>query len=198
MRKLLILFLLIIITNLFSFNVTLQNGDKVKGKLILVKRNWYYVFAKDTLLMINRNIVESIDFDNNYEPNMVFRPSRQKINLVSFPNIIRYDVDSINGRMLPAFEKKQFHRPKLILLSLSVGFSIFSYEYFDDSNELNKLIKIVENNNEIVPKSLTNERKEKLLFGWTFLGLGIITTMVALDKVEISSGINYLEVSYKF
>ncbi len=197
-RLLIILLLLFSIANLYTLNITLKNGSQLNGELLLFKKSCYYILVDQTLVMIDRNIVESIDIKNNQEARMFSKPSRQKINLLQFPKVMKYDINAMNGRILTINEKRQFHRPNLKLLPLSFGFGFLCYEYFDDYNELSKYIEELKNDNIIVPKYLKNEKDKKLLFGWTFLGVSILNTFIALEKVEIYSDIDYIGVSYKF
>ena len=66
MRRICILLLLFTITNLFSLNITLKNGKTLSGKLILLKRNYYYIFADQTLLMIENRIVGILSNSMNW------------------------------------------------------------------------------------------------------------------------------------
>ena len=112
--------------------------------------------------------------------------------------MIKYDINYINGRILPAYDKRQYHRPNLKFLPLSFGFGFLCYDSFKEYDELEKQIKDLKDNNIDVPKYLTNKKGRKLLLGWTFLGVSVINTIVALEKVEFYSNIDYIGVSYKF
>jgi hypothetical protein len=184
MKKLITVLFIFIIINLAGLDLTLKNGEKISGKLILNKKDSYYVTKDKELLIIHHDIVDKVRPEDN-ELDMLFSISKQKINLKSFPIVKIYNSKFINGHLLTENEKKQYIRPNLNLLPIGIGFGILGYENLRVANEISDLIKDLEKNDLDIPKSLKKDRNRKLTYGWTFVAISVVDIIISLDRVEL-------------
>ncbi len=197
MKKLFLLLSIFIIVNLSSLNLTLKNGSSINGKLILCKKNKFYVINKDGLSIVHNNIINVMTPETK-EFDLINSKHKQNINLKSFPRIKSYNSKFINGRILSEIEKIQYIRPNLKLLPLGIGFAVLGYEKFKVARDISKAIKKLEDDNDDTPKSLKNEQKRNLTYGWIFVGISFVDILISFEKVELYSDVTNIGLEYKF
>lgn len=88
-------------------------------------------------------------------------------------------------------------RPNLKLLPLSVVAFALSWDYIQQSSDLDDLIDLYKDA-EIDVSGLESQQTRKTILGVTFLAAGIVNLWISLETVEVRAQGTSLSVAYKF
>lgn len=199
-KCIIILSLILLFTiDTLSIEIKLKNDEIISGKLAFMKKRKYFIIDNENLIIVNKSSIKTIDPKNELERNLIFYPSRKKIvNYKLFENVIEISKNNLNGKILSAEEKIQYHYPNLKFLPISLALFTLSYDNFQSYSDLKKEIKELNENDINIPSSLKETKTRKSIVGYFCLFAGLWNATISFEKVELFIEYNQVEVNYKF